>query len=104
MAIDRGKYVVIKREDLDAMYNGRESYKREVLAKALDGCVVIRLQDVFAAPALHSYAAAMGVATLSSETSGERRRNVLECGVLLDATDRRSHGRSARTNRRDRFN
>jgi len=63
VAIDRGKYVVIKREDLDAMYNGRESYKREVLAKALDGCVVIRLQDVFAAPALHSYAAAMGVAT-----------------------------------------
>lgn len=54
------KYVVFKKEDFVEGKTWREGFKPD--ARPLEDATVIRGQDLFAAPALHAYANAMGVA------------------------------------------
>lgn len=64
---DDSKYVVIKREDWEAMFVqsdqqyslGARSVLNGLAEKVLDDAVVIRLQDQFAPPALDAYANSM---------------------------------------------
>lgn len=71
------KYAVIKVEDFDrilrqfAAGKGELALLGEVLVR---DAVVIRRQDVFAAPALHAYASAMAVAITLMPEGPDRRR------------------------------
>jgi hypothetical protein len=66
--IDPGKYTVIKTADLHKLMDGRippheqQSLKRAIEDQRKHGATVILPEDVFAAPALFSYAASISVA------------------------------------------
>lgn len=63
------KYVVVKRDDFDAVFGEDFPGNHEIgdiyaalLEHEVDDAVVIRRQDMFAGPALHTYAASIDVA------------------------------------------
>jgi hypothetical protein len=73
------KYIVFKRDDFDAMmvphamnFATAEQHFQGLTSMALNDAVVIRRQDLFAGPALHSYAAAIAIADRLSNDSGLR--------------------------------
>ena len=76
--VGNDKYVVLKREDWDRLYDeivGRTAFTTaNEIPTPLDDAVVIRRQDFFAGPALHSYAANIGLAAKLSKPSPTSRR------------------------------
>ena len=67
--IDPNKYITFKRDDFMAMMEPRamnfataEQVFQGLTSMALPDVVVIRRQDLFAGPALHSYAASISIA------------------------------------------
>lgn len=68
MSIDPGKYTVIKTADLEAIisdvviHGQQKTVRNAIAAKRKDGATVILPEDLFAGPALHGYAAGIGVA------------------------------------------
>lgn len=56
MTIDRNKYITFKSCEFDKWLEGVHDMDVEQLPLALEDAVVIRRQDVFAAPALYAYA------------------------------------------------
>ncbi len=80
------KYAVFKISDFLDAYQalndipGTDKIIRKFTKDRLDDAVVIRLQDLFAEPALHSYASAIGVA-LSVMPEGPER------AALVDVSD-----------------
>lgn len=61
------KYIVAKSEDLLTNEDGGYTLYPDTL---LDGCVVIRLQDIFAGPVLFSYANSIRTAIEIHESTG----------------------------------
>ena len=76
------KYIVFKKKEWEQFQQG--SFARELmLLRALDDAVVIRRQDVFAGPALSSYAHSIGVAARLLKRAG----NTVEAKQLQDIAD-----------------
>jgi hypothetical protein len=74
------KYVVLKRSDLDELLrtllgeNMPAWAEMDVMSFALDDAVVIRTQDAFAGPALHSYAYTMSLVAGATPDADLRAR------------------------------
>lgn len=69
-SVDPDKYITFKRDDFDAMLQPQamnfataEQVFSGLRSMALTDAVVIRRQDLFAGPALHSYAASISIAS-----------------------------------------
>lgn len=79
----KDKYIVFKRDEWNKFEDG--GLARELMrTRALDDAVVIRRQDVFAGPALSSYAHSIGVAARLLRV---RAGNTVEAKQLQDIAD-----------------
>lgn len=77
--VDDKKYITFKRDELIAKYGVNLS----VLPDEIEDAVVIRTQDAFAGPALHSYAASISIAALVLRENGR----IAQADSLLDIAD-----------------
>lgn len=89
--IDPDKYTVLKTADLDeivADYHARReeaTLKKAIAAKRKDGATVILPEDLFAAPALSGYAAAISVAMNLLPLNHPDRQRLMELADYFDA-------------------
>lgn len=78
-----GKYIVFKKEEWDSFWSA-SPVRLDLPPAPIEDAVVIRTGDAFASPALHSYAAMVGVA-ISFMPPGEDRKNLLRIADYFNA-------------------
>jgi hypothetical protein len=70
-SVDDQKYITFKREAITPIL---EQFPQQWWPKEIEDAVVIRTQDAFAGPALHAYAASIGIAAKVLLDTGNREQ------------------------------
>jgi hypothetical protein len=100
-SVDPDKYITFKRDDFDAMLQPQamnfataEQVFSGLRSMALPDAVVIRRQDLFAGPALHSYAAAISIAARLARSNGTAQLNEVSLDDTIESAKAIRHMQS----------